>query len=128
MPTHIEDTVAAITEMHAQHRREASAYQRIIDKLTALLGRSAFVGVITNRRRSEQLEPREQPVPRFAFRDSRPTSAARFVGQAFRPAAHEGIAMRAARPRNRTRIIGVQTRSDERQTLSVPYYPNYLVM
>jgi hypothetical protein len=47
MPTHIEGTVAAITEMHAQHRREASAYQRIIDKLTALLGRPAFVGVIT---------------------------------------------------------------------------------
>ena len=47
MPTHIEDTVAAITEMHAQHRREASAYQRIIDKLTAFLGRPAFVGVIT---------------------------------------------------------------------------------
>jgi uncharacterized membrane protein len=47
MPTHIEDTVAAITEMHAQHRREASAYQRIIDKLTTFLGRPAFVGVIT---------------------------------------------------------------------------------
>jgi uncharacterized membrane protein len=48
LPAHIEDTVRSIAELHVQHYRETSLYQRIIDGLTAQVGRPAFVGVITS--------------------------------------------------------------------------------
>ncbi len=47
LPAHIEDTVRSIAELHVQHYREASLYQRIIDGLTAQVGRPGFVGVVT---------------------------------------------------------------------------------
>jgi len=47
LPAHIEDTVRSIAELHVQHYRETSLYQRIIDGVTAQVGRPAFVGVVT---------------------------------------------------------------------------------
>ncbi len=47
LPAHIEDTVRSIAELHVQHYRDASLYQRIIDGITAQVGRPGFVGVVT---------------------------------------------------------------------------------
>jgi uncharacterized membrane protein len=47
LPAHIEETVRSIAELHVQHYREATLYQRIIDGITAQVGRPGFVGVVT---------------------------------------------------------------------------------
>ena len=46
LPAHIEDTVRSIAELHAEHDRQASLYQRTIARLIENLGRPASVGVI----------------------------------------------------------------------------------
>ena len=45
LPDHIEDTVRATAEMHAEHHREATSWQRGVDRITAALGRPRF-GII----------------------------------------------------------------------------------
>jgi uncharacterized membrane protein len=47
LPAHIEDTVQAIAKLHAEHYQQASPLQRIVDRLTALVGRPGFVGLVT---------------------------------------------------------------------------------
>ncbi len=46
LPAHIEDTVRSIAELHAEHDRQASLYQRSIDRLIEQLGRPAAAGFI----------------------------------------------------------------------------------
>ena len=47
LPAHIEDTVQAIAKLHAEHYRQSTRLQRIVDRMTALLGRPGFVGLLT---------------------------------------------------------------------------------
>jgi uncharacterized membrane protein len=44
---HIEDTVRAVAEMHAEHQRQASPVDRAIDRATAILGSVFFLGSLT---------------------------------------------------------------------------------
>ena len=46
LPAHIEDTVRSIAELHADHDRRASLYQRTIERLIEQLGRPAAVAAI----------------------------------------------------------------------------------
>ena len=47
LPAHIEDTVRAIAELHAQHHRRATPVQRTVARLTSAAGRPRFVGLLT---------------------------------------------------------------------------------
>ena len=47
LPAHIESTVQAIAQLHAEHYRGATPLQRNIDGLTAGAGRPRFVAVET---------------------------------------------------------------------------------
>ncbi len=47
LPAHIEDTVQSIARLHAEHYQQATRLQRIVDRMTALLGRPSFVGLLT---------------------------------------------------------------------------------
>lgn len=46
LPPHLEDTVRSIAELHAEHDRQASLYQRTIQRLITQLGQPAAVAVI----------------------------------------------------------------------------------
>jgi uncharacterized membrane protein len=45
LPAHIEDTVRSIAELHAEHDRQASLYQRAIERLIEQLSRPIAVAV-----------------------------------------------------------------------------------
>jgi uncharacterized membrane protein len=47
LPPHIESTVQAIAQLHAEHHKSATSMQRIVDSLTSIIGQPAFVGVLT---------------------------------------------------------------------------------
>ena len=47
LPAHIEETVRAISELHAQHHRRATPVQRIVDRSVALIARPRFVAILT---------------------------------------------------------------------------------
>lgn len=47
LPAHIEDTVQAIAELHAQHHRQATPILRAVDRMTQIVGRPRFVGLLT---------------------------------------------------------------------------------
>ena len=47
LPAHIESTVQAIAQLHAEHHKTATPLQRIVDRLTSTIGRPAFVGGLT---------------------------------------------------------------------------------
>ncbi len=47
LPTHIEDTIRSIAQLHAEHHRNATALQRVVDRLTAFVGRPRFIGLLT---------------------------------------------------------------------------------
>ncbi len=47
LPAHIEETVKAIAELHAQHHRRATPVQRIVDRSVRTLSQPRFVGVLT---------------------------------------------------------------------------------
>ncbi len=47
LPAHIEATVKAIADLHADHHRRATAVQRIVDKSVKFVGRPRFVGILT---------------------------------------------------------------------------------
>lgn len=47
LPAHIEDTVQSIARLHAEHYQQATRVQRIVDRMTALVGRPSFVGLLT---------------------------------------------------------------------------------
>jgi uncharacterized membrane protein len=44
LPAHIEQTVQAIARLHNAHDRRATPLQRLVDRLTSLVARPAFVG------------------------------------------------------------------------------------
>jgi uncharacterized membrane protein len=47
LPAHIEETIRAIAQLHAEHREKATPFQRAIDRMTAWLGHPRFVGALT---------------------------------------------------------------------------------
>ena len=47
LPAHIEDTVQAIARLHADHLREAGVLQRLVERLTAWIGRPASIAALT---------------------------------------------------------------------------------
>ena len=47
LPAHIEDTLQAIAKLHADHRQEAGKLQRVVEQLTALIGRPRFIASLT---------------------------------------------------------------------------------
>jgi uncharacterized membrane protein len=47
LPAHIDETVRAIAELHAQHLRQATPVQRIVDRSVKLVGRPQFVAILT---------------------------------------------------------------------------------
>jgi uncharacterized membrane protein len=46
-PAHIEETIRSIDRLHAEHRQDATPLQRAVDRMTSLLGRPGFIGVVT---------------------------------------------------------------------------------
>jgi len=47
LPTHIDETIRSIAQLHTEHLESATPLQRVVDRLTALLGRPRFIGVLT---------------------------------------------------------------------------------
>ncbi len=47
LPAHIEDTIAAIAKLHADHRLQTGTLQRLVERLTAWIGRPVFIGGMT---------------------------------------------------------------------------------
>ncbi len=47
LPAHIEETIQAIARLQAEHHRSATPLQRAVERLTALIGRTTFVGGLT---------------------------------------------------------------------------------
>ena len=47
LPPHIEETVRAIADLHADHHRQATPLQRLVDRLTALVGQPRFILALT---------------------------------------------------------------------------------
>ena len=47
LPGHIEDSVSALAQLHADHHRGAPPLQRVVDRSVRLVGRPGFVGVLT---------------------------------------------------------------------------------
>ena len=46
LPPHIEQTVQAIARLHAAHQKRATPLQLVVDRLTAIVARPAFVGAV----------------------------------------------------------------------------------
>jgi len=47
LPGNVEETILSIARLHAEHRQNATPLQRIIDSVTAFLGRPLVIGVLT---------------------------------------------------------------------------------
>ncbi len=47
LPAHIEDTVQAIAKLHADHHSSAGALQHVVERLTAWIGRPAFIALMS---------------------------------------------------------------------------------
>jgi uncharacterized membrane protein len=47
LSAHIEETIRSIAQLHAEHHENATPLQRIVDRMTALLGRTRFIAVLT---------------------------------------------------------------------------------
>ncbi len=47
LPAHIEETIRAIAQLHADHNDNATPLQRAVDRMTSLLGRPSFIGALT---------------------------------------------------------------------------------
>lgn len=47
LPAHIEQTVAAIAKLHDDHHQQTGRLQRLVERLTAWIGRPAFIGAMT---------------------------------------------------------------------------------
>jgi len=47
LPAHIEGTIRSIARLHAEHHQNATPIQRVVDRITALVGRPRFIGVLT---------------------------------------------------------------------------------
>ena len=44
---HIEETIEAIERLQAEHRADATAHQRVVDRITSFLDRPRFLAVLT---------------------------------------------------------------------------------
>ena len=44
---YIEETIRSVARLHAEHHENATPLQRAVDRITALLGRTRFIGVLT---------------------------------------------------------------------------------
>ena len=47
LPSHVDETIRSIARLHIEHHENATPLQRVVDRLTALLGRPRFIGVLT---------------------------------------------------------------------------------
>ena len=47
LPQHIDETIRAIAQLHAEHHEQATPQQRFVDRLTALFGRPWVIGAMT---------------------------------------------------------------------------------
>jgi len=47
LPAHLEETIGSITRLHAEHHQNATPLQRAVDRVTALVGRPRFLGVLS---------------------------------------------------------------------------------
>jgi uncharacterized membrane protein len=47
LPAHLEETIRSIDRLHAEHHQDATPLQRAVDRITSLLGRPGFLGVVT---------------------------------------------------------------------------------
>ncbi len=47
LPAHIDETVQAIARLHADHLREAGALQRLVENLTAWIGRPVILAALS---------------------------------------------------------------------------------
>lgn len=47
LPAHIETTLAAIKRLHAEHHEQATPSQRFTERLTATVGHTKFLGLLT---------------------------------------------------------------------------------
>ena len=47
LPAHIEQTVQAIAKLQADHHQEAGTLQRVVERLTAWIGRPRFIALLT---------------------------------------------------------------------------------
>ena len=47
LPAHIEETIRLISRLRAEHHQNATPLQRAVDRVTALVGRPRFLGVLT---------------------------------------------------------------------------------
>ena len=46
LPAHIEETIRSIARLHAEHHQNATPLQRAVDRITALLARPRFIGLL----------------------------------------------------------------------------------
>ena len=46
LPSHVEEAVRAIADMHAVHEREATRAEKFADRLTSVVGRPGFLALI----------------------------------------------------------------------------------
>jgi len=46
LPAHIEETIRSIARLHAEHHQSTTPLQRAVDRITALLGRPRFIGML----------------------------------------------------------------------------------
>lgn len=47
LPAHIEGTVRSIAELHAKHHQRTTPLQRLLDRMTAAVGRPSFIALLT---------------------------------------------------------------------------------
>jgi uncharacterized membrane protein len=47
LPAHVEHTIEAIAELHRQHHRRTTPTQRLVNRMTSIVARPRFVGVLT---------------------------------------------------------------------------------
>jgi uncharacterized membrane protein len=46
-PVHIEETLRSVEGLHAGHHANATQHQRVVDRITSLLGRAGFIAGLT---------------------------------------------------------------------------------
>ena len=47
LPIHIEETLQSIAGLNAEHHANATHHQRVVDRITSLLGRASFIAALT---------------------------------------------------------------------------------
>ena len=47
LPVHIEETIQSIAGLNAEHHASGTHHQRVVDRITSLLGRASFIATLT---------------------------------------------------------------------------------